>query len=204
MKNVSRMLFLFIVLNLGFTAIARADEDDLKHYMVRLRTLYVMPTEEFDNRLSSSKLEITNNVTGELDLEYYFTKYISAELIAGVTRHEILAKGGTVLGSTWLLPPSITVKYHPLPSAKISPYIGGGIELTFPFSPKMTGHPDFSVDQSIGWAAQTGVDIAIKDNLYFNLDYKYLNADTKFRLDGVKYKVDLNPHVFGVGVGYRF
>ena len=52
MKNVSRMLFLFIVLNLGLTTIARADEDDLQHYVVRLRTLYVMPTEEFDSRLS--------------------------------------------------------------------------------------------------------------------------------------------------------
>lgn len=202
--NVSRMLFLFIVLNLGFTAIARADEDVLKRYVVRLRTLYVMPTEDFHNSLSPNRLEITNNVTGELDLEYYFIKYISAELIAGVTRHEIILNG-TVAGSTWLLPPSITVKYHPFPSAKISPYVGAGIELTFPFSPKMSdAHHDFSVDQSVGWAAQTGVDIAIKDNLYFNLDYKFLNADTKFRLDGNKYRVDLNPHVFGVGVGYRF
>jgi outer membrane protein len=203
MKNVSRMLLLFVVLNLSFTAIARA-EDDLKHYVVRLRTLYVMPTEDFHNSLAPNKLEITNNVTGELDLEYYFTKYISAELIAGVTRHEIILNGA-VAGSTWLLPPSITVKYHPFPSAKISPYIGGGIELTFPFSPKMSDpHHDFSVDQSVGWAAQTGVDIAIKDNLYFNLDYKFLNADTKFRLGANKYRVDLNPHVFGVGVGYRF
>jgi len=203
MKNVSRMLFLFIVLNLGFTAIARADEDVLKHYVVRLRTLYVMPTEDFHNSLSPNNLEITNNVTGELDLEYYFTHYISAELIAGVTRHEIILNGA-VVGSTWLLPPSITVKYHPFPFAKVSPYIGGGIELTFPFSPKMANGSNFSVDQSVGWAAQTGVDIAIKDNLYFNLDYKFLNADTKFRLGTDKYRVDLNPHVFGVGVGYRF
>src|SRR5512136_678733 len=201
-RRVQGIILAVISLTVVFAAVAHAD-DDLKRYVVRLRTLYVMPTEDFHNSLSPNKLEITNNVTGELDLEYYFTKYVSAELIAGVTRHEILLNGG-LAGSTWLLPPSITVKYHPIPSAKISPYIGGGIELTFPFSPKMTGHPDFSVDQSVGWAAQTGVDIAIKDNLYFNLDYKFLNADTKFRLDGNKYRVDLNPHVFGVGVGYRF
>ncbi len=201
MKNVICMFLVFALL-LGLATITRA-EDDLKHYVVRLRTLYVMPTEDFHNSLSPAKLEITNNVTGELDLEYYFTKYISAELIAGVTRHEILVNGD-LKGSTWLLPPSITVKYHPFPTATISPYIGGGIELTFPFSPKMTGHPDFSVDQSVGWAAQTGVDILIRDNLYFNLDYKFLDADTKFRLDGQKHRVDLNPHVFGIGVGYRF
>ncbi len=201
-RRLQGIILAVIALTVVFAAVANA-EDDLKHYVVRLRTLYVMPTEDFHNSLSPNKLEITNNVTGELDLEYYFTKYISAELIAGVTRHEILVNGD-LKGSTWLLPPSITVKYHPIPSATISPYIGGGIELTFPFSPKMSGHPDFSVDQSVGWAAQAGVDILIKDNLYFNLDYKFLDADTKFRLDGQKYRVDLNPHVFGIGVGYRF
>ena len=201
-KRPKIIILTVLALMAVFAAVANAG-DDLEHYVVRLRTLYVMPTEDFHDSLSPNKLEITNNVTGELDLEYYFTRYISAELIAGVTRHEILVNGN-LAGSTWLLPPSITVKYHPFPYAKVSPYVGGGIELTFPFSPKMTGHPDFSVDQSVGWAAQTGVDIPIKDNLYFNLDYKFLNADTKFRLDGNKYRVDLNPHVFGVGVGYRF
>ncbi len=201
-KRAQGIMVAVIALTAVFAAVASA-EDDLKHYVVRLRTLYVMPTEDFHDSLSPNKLEITNNVTGELDLEYYFTKYISAELIAGVTHHEILVNGD-LKGSTWLLPPSITMKYHPFPAAKVSPYVGGGIELTFPFSPKMAGHSDFSVDQSVGWAAQAGVDILIKDNLYFNLDYKFLNADTKFQLDGSKYRVDLNPHVFGVGVGYRF
>ena len=201
-RRVQTIILAVLALTVVFVAVTNAD-DDLKHYVVRLRTLYVMPTEDFHDSLFPNRLDITNNVTGELDLEYYFTKYISAELIAGVTRHEILVNGN-LAGSTWLLPPSITVKYHPFPTATVSPYIGAGIELTFPFSPKMTGHPDFSVDQSIGWAAQAGVDIPLRDNLYFNLDYKFLNADTKFRLDGWKYPVDLNPHVFGVGVGYRF
>ena len=44
----------------------------------------------------------------------------------------------------------------------------------------------------------------IKDNLFFNLDYKYINADTKITVAGTKYKLDLNPSVFGIGVGYRF
>jgi len=202
-RRIQNIILAVIALTLVFVAVANADDDDLKHYVVRLRTLYVMTTEDFHDSLAPNRLEISNNVTGELDLEYYFTKYVSTELIAGVTKHEILVNGNP-MGSTWLLPPSITVKYHPFPAATVSPYIGGGIELTFPFSPKMTGHPDFSVDQSVGWAAQAGVDIPIKDNLYFNLDYKFLNADTKFRLDGQKYRVDLNPHVFGVGVGYRF
>ncbi|KAA0893598.1 hypothetical protein [Oryzomonas rubra] len=36
------------------------------------------------------------------------------------------------------------------------------------------------------------------------MDYKYLNADTKMTIAGNKYDLDLNPHLFGIGVGYRF
>jgi outer membrane protein len=201
-KSVGGILSLVVALSVALASGAKAD-DDFKHYGVRLRGIFVMPTESFDNRLKGLNPTISNNYIPELDLEYFFTRNISAELIAGVTRHTINLKGD-ISGSTYLLPPSITVKYHPIPDAKVSPYIGGGIELTFPFSYALNGVKDFKLYSSVGWAAQAGVDIKLKDSLYFNIDYKYLNADTEARIDGVKYKVDLNPHLFGIGVGYRF
>ena len=56
----------------------------------------------------------------------------------------------------------------------------------------------------MGWAVQLGADFKLNENLYFNVDYKYLDAETKARINGVKYNLDLNPHLVGVGVGYRF
>jgi outer membrane protein len=109
-----------------------------------------------------------------------------------------------LLSRPYLLPPSITLKHHPIPSAKISPYVGAGGELTFPFNYHLTRVSDFKVYQSFSWAAPAGSDIRLKDNIYFNVDYKYLNADTEIRITGIKYKADLNPHLFGVGVSYRF
>lgn len=205
MKNAVSILLLFIAIILSSAVIAQADED-LKHYGVRVRGILVMPTESFDNRLvgpGRANPTVSNNYIPELDLEYFFTKNISAELIAGVTHHTIKLNGNYE-GSTYLLPPSITLKYHPIPSAKISPYVGAGIELTFPFNYHLNGVSDFSIDQSVGWAAQVGADIKFKDNIYFNVDYKYLNIDTEMRINGVKYKADLNPHLFSLGVGYRF
>jgi outer membrane protein len=187
-------------------ASAAKAEDDFKHYGVRVRGILVFPTESFDNRLvgpGKPNPTVSSNYIPELDLEYFFTKNISAELIAGVTRHTIKLFGD-LAGSTYLLPPSITVKYHPIPSATFSPYIGGGIEITFPFSYKLNGVNDFKLYNSVGWAAQAGLDVKFKENIYFNFDYKYLNIDTDARINGVKYKVDLNPHLFGFGVGYRF
>lgn len=177
--------------------------DDYKSFGVRMRAIYVKPDESFDSRLNSLSPKVSDDVIPELDLEYFFMKNVSAELIAGVTRHDIKLNN-SFNGSTWLLPPTITVKYHPLAGSLVSPYVGFGFNVIFPFSSKLNGVNDFKIDNSIGWAAQAGTDIKIAENLYFNIDYKYLNADTKATIGGVKYKLDLNPHLFGIGVGYRF
>jgi outer membrane protein len=183
-------------------SMARAAEDYEK-FGVRVRAIYVMPDESFDNKLSAVNAKVSDDIMPELDLEYFFLKSVSTELIAGVTRNDIKING-QFQGSTWLLPPTLTVKYHPLAGDLVSPYIGFGLNVTFPFNSRLNGDKSFSIDNSVGWAAQIGADIKIKDNLYFNIDYKYINADTKVTIAGVKYDLDLNPHLFGIGVGYRF
>jgi len=189
------------VLAVGAGQVAQA-ADDYKSFGVRMRAIYVKPAESFDSQLSGLSPSLTDNIIPELDLEYFVTKNFSAELIAGVTKHDIKL-GANTAGSTYLLPPTITIKYHPLAGSTVSPYIGFGVNVIFPFDSKMNGF-DCKIDNSIGWAAQAGTDFKVTDNLYFNIDYKYLNADTKVALNGTKFKLDLNPHLFGIGVGYRF
>ncbi len=203
-KRLSGVLVMALVMAMGFATIARAEED-LKKFGVRIRAIYVMPAEDFDNELSAAKFKVNDNIIPELDLEYFFLKNVSTELILGVSKHDIKSDAdGQLVGSTWLLPPTLTVKYHPLAGNTISPYVGVGVNYTIPFESKFNGVSDFKVDNSFGWAAQAGVDIKFKDNLYFNLDYKYIKADTKIRVNGTKYDLDLNPNLFGIGVGYRF
>lgn len=177
--------------------------DDYQTFGIRVRAVYVMPDESFDHRLHGQSPELSSSLIPELDLEYFFTKNISSELILGVTKHNIQLNGQTA-GSTYGLPPTLTLKYHPLAGSTVSPYVGFGMNLMIPFDSKLNGVSDFKIDPCVGWAAQAGTDIKVTDNIYFNLDYKYLNADTKARIAGVKYKLDLNPHLFGIGVGYRF
>ena len=185
----------------GLTGVASAA--DFKHYVVRVRGLAVIPNESADSRLASLDLDVTNDVTPELDLEYYFSPRFSSELILGVTKHDIKANG-QFAGSTWLLPPTLTVKYHPFPNAKVSPYIGFGINYVIPFDEKFNNVPDFNIDSSFGWAVQVGTDVALGNSWYANFDVKYLNVETKARIAGTKYDLDLNPLVIGMGVGYRF
>ncbi|WP_205743279.1 OmpW family protein [Geobacter sp. FeAm09] len=176
--------------------------DDYQKFGVRVRAIYVKPDESTTFKAASVK--VSDDIIPELDLEYFFLKNLSTELIAGVTRHDIKLNN-SFAGSTWLLPPTLTVKYHPLAGNTISPYVGFGVNVIFPFNSKISGvDPSFRIDNSVGWAAQAGVDFKIKDSLYFNIDYKYLNADTKMTVGSTKYDLDLNPHLFGIGVGYRF
>ncbi len=219
-RNFLRILSLAFVALLTFSSVAKAEDavksddstksakaEEVKHFRVGLRGLYVFPTESFDKRLDSSHLSLSKNFAPCADLEYFFTNKISTELIAGVTKHTIKS-GHNEIGSTYVLPPSLTLKYHPFGDAKFSPYVGAGIEMTFPFNDRVnSGLGRIRIDASIGYALQTGIDIKVDNHLYLNVDYKYLNADTRFKVSGIGpswYKLDINPHVFGVGVGYRF
>ncbi|MHB8056526.1 MAG: OmpW/AlkL family protein [Desulfuromonadaceae bacterium] len=201
-RNVFAVAGMLVALSLGVASVIHAEED-YKKFGVRVRAVYVAPNESFDSRLNGADPTVSNSIVPELDLEYFFMKNLSTELILAVTKNNIEFNGNKV-GSTWLLPPTLTVKYHPLAGGTISPYVGIGVNYTIPFKSELNGTPDFKVDNSVGWAAQAGVDVKFKENLYLNFDYKYINADTKIRVAGTKYKLDLNPNLFGIGVGYRF
>lgn len=202
MKKVSVLAGVMGLLLFGMAQSSVA-ADDYKSFGVRIRAIYVKPDESTGGVLSTLNTKVSDDIIPELDLEYFITKNFSTELIAGVTRHDIKLNNGFA-GSTWLLPPTLTLKYHPLAGSLVSPYIGAGVNVIFPFNSKVNNVRDFQIDNSVGWAVQAGTDIKVAENLYFNIDYKYLNADTKATVGGTKYKLDLNPHLIGIGVGYRF
>lgn len=200
MKKMFQVLGLLMVLMLAVASLASAE--DYK-FGVRVRGTYVIPAESFDSRLSALNLKVSDDIVPAIDFEYFFTKNISSELMAAVTRHDIKSDG-QFIGSTWLLPPTLTVKYHPLAGAPVSPYAGVGINLTIPFKSHLNGVDNFSIDNTVGWVAQAGADIKIKDNVYFNIDYKYVNIDTKIKIGADKFKLDVNPNLVSLGLGYRF
>ncbi len=199
-KFVTIILSAFVAFTV-MTGIAAAEE--FKQFGVRMRALAVIPDQTVDDKLSAFEVRTKFAEAPELDLEYFFTRKISTELILGVVKSDITSKGSS-LGSTWLLPPTLTFKYHPFAGSLISPYVGVGATWVIPFKERIDIAPDAKIYANVSWAAQAGADIALANNLYFNLDFKYLNDDTKIRLNGVKYNLDLNPYVIGVGVGYRF
>jgi outer membrane protein len=200
-KIVTVILGAFVAVSV-MTGIAAAE--DFKQYGVRMRALAVLPDTSGDSTLTGMGVNATTAEAPELDLEYFFTRNFSTEVILGVVKTDLHANGTSApIGATWLLPPTLTLKYHPFPTAKISPYVGFGVNTIIPFRTRVANLPA-TIKPSIGWAAQAGIDVPIVNNLYFNFDFKYLNADTRIDLAGTDHDLDLNPYVFGIGVGYRF
>jgi outer membrane protein len=202
----------------SMASVSLAADNGFDRYGVRIRGIYVMPNEHFDgavqntlNSLSQGKAVIDDSVAPELDLEYFLTKNISAELVLALVKNDIAVQGGhNVVGSTWLLPPSLLVKYHFMPDAKISPYVGFGMNVVMPFDEHLTVGPvnSLKIDTTVGWAAQIGADIPITKKCFFNIDAKYYNTETQMRLPNAfgstKFNLDVNPVIIGTGIGVRF
>jgi outer membrane protein len=165
----------------------------------------------------------------ELDITYMITRNWGVELILGYTEHTVkahksadaTARGLGLTGSsdvidTKVLPPTLLLQYHFRPDADIRPYVGVGINYTLFFDEEVPNDSlvsnagdDIKLDSSWGFAAQAGVDVAINQDWFMNFDVKYIDIDTEAHFDGtaagrLKINADIDPFVWGVGIGRRF
>lgn len=159
------------------------------------------------------KPAVGSAVTPELDVSYFLTPNIALNLIAATTRHELEARntaaGDLALGHVWALPPTLTLQYHPLPTSRLSPYVGVGVNYTmFYGAGGGTTAPvtKVGVDNAWGWAVNAGVDYALDNNWSLNFDVKrlFLSTDVSVNSGAVSAKADIDPWLVGFGVRYRF
>jgi outer membrane protein len=154
----------------------------------------------------TTKIEADNRWIPEVDISYFFTKNIAAELVLTYPQRVDIKIGGTKQGTIKALPPSLLLQYHFTELGAFKPYLGAGLNYTL-FSKRdniLDGAASVERD-SFGWAAQVGFDYALTKNWSLNFDVKYIKIDTDVKLNGAKIgKVDLDPMLYGVGVGYRF
>lgn len=154
------------------------------------------------------KWGLTFNVT------YMYTANIGVEVLAALPfKHDIYVDTLGKVGSVKHLPPTVSLQYHFNPTGMFQPYAGVGLNLTLFFSESETGVLDdlgvsLDVDSSsIGFAVQAGFDYMITDRWFLNADLRYIDISTRARIKEVpeiRGKVDIDPIVYGLHVGYRF
>lgn len=203
-----------------------ANAADEGNWMVRARVLYMNNHNGNSGGLVGAgavpDVEAENKVFPEVDISYFFTKNIAAELILTYPqKHDIDLDGLGKIGSVKHLPPTLTLQYHFNPEGTLRPYVGAGINYTRFSSVDLdanlaiggtTGLPLRIDRSSFGWALQVGADYKIADKWFLNVDLKYVTIDTDIyvkdnavALQGQKVsKLDIDPLLFSVGVGYRF
>lgn len=179
--------------------------------LVRLRGVLVAPqtyTTFATGAAAGGEVNASQSFVPEVDVSYFFTKNISAELIAAVTRHHITVKHPNIdLGRVEVIPPTLTAQYHFLPASTVNPYLGAGINYTGFFGvSKGASNLAVHYDSSWGPALQAGADIHLTGNWYANVDVKQLFISTTANVGSgaATARVNLNPTLVGVGVGYKF
>lgn len=208
MKTALMIAAAAVALLSGGAAAAAPD----KPWMVHVRALGVLPDESASVTILGGDVDIDDAYVPELDIGYHFTPNWSAELVLGTAEHCVThTPSGIELGCVWLLPPTLTVKYHFAPEQTFNPYLGAGVNYTIFYSVNDLTAPILDVDyeNSVGFALQAGFDWKIGDNLYFNVDVKklFLSTDVTITVAPatiVNADVDINPWLIGVGFGWRF
>lgn len=182
-------------------------------WQIRLRALGVfMEDSGYVNGIPGSDLSYSDTVTPELDISYYFTDNIAAELILGTTYAKIDGEG-TIgglgeIGKVWVLPPTLTLQYHFTNFGAFKPYVGAGATYTMFYSQDATNADDIDVKDTFGGALQVGFDYMVDEHWGVNFDVKKLFLEPKYDVTvggtALSGKAKLNPWLIGAGVTYRF
>lgn len=185
--------------------------DTVSPWQIRLRALGVITQNE--GRIDqdpASDLSYSDTIVPELDITYYFTDNVAAELILGTTYANIRGTAGVVdganVGKVWLLPPTLTLQYHFTNFGAFKPYVGAGVNYTIFYNQSARDVNHLDVKNAWGGALQVGFDYMLDQHWGLNLDVKKLFLEPKFEVNNGTYtgKAKLNPWLIGAGVTYRF
>lgn len=213
-RNSLRLLFgllIFAPLVTGMQE-SKAEDDWTDGFLVRARGIAILPDESSSVTPIGGDINIDDAYVPELDFSYFFNDNIALELIAATSKHDAEANGTSLgdldLGDFWVLPPTLLAQYHLPLGSNFKPYVGAGINYTIIYNEDAAGGTvtDLEVDNGFGWAMQAGVDYMLDEHWLINVDVKkiWLNLDAKVNGGAVRADIDLDPWIFGFGVGYRF
>jgi outer membrane protein len=148
----------------------------------------------------SSKVGLTFNV------DYTFCRNFTVDLLAALPFTHDISLDGQKIGSTQHLPPTLTLQYHPLVDSQWDPFVGVGINYTMFFNTSLD-IPNASLDlkNTVGYAAQVGVDYKIDKHWRVGVDGRYIQIESDAYVNGTKIgTVDIDPYVYGATLGYAF
>jgi outer membrane protein len=174
----------------------------------------VLPEESAKVSTIGGTVDISDEYVPTLNLEYFFTPDVSAELICCIAPHKVAAVntalGRVNLGEITLFPPTVTLKKH-FELSGFKPYVGAGVNYTHFFNDELpSGGPVTKIeyDDSVGFALQAGVDIPVGDRWSLNFDVKKVWIEPDVTIFAgttrINAEVEINPILATAAIGYKF
>ncbi len=158
---------------------------------------------------NNAVVEVDNATSFTFNGTYMVDSHWGVELLAALPfSHDIDLNGGPRVASAKHLPPTLSLQYHFIPEGSIQPYVGLGVNWTLFFDEDTKGPlagANLKLDDSVGLAAQIGVDIALNENWFINADVRYMDIETDAEVDGASIgTVQIDPLLAGISVGFKF
>lgn len=177
-------------------------------WLVRARAVHIDPADKSDpvaGTGAADRLSVSSKTIPEVDISYFFTPNIAAELVLTYPQKHDVHLDGQSIGTFRHLPPTLLAQYHFMPGAQFDPYVGAGVNWTTFSKNKLLGGAASLEHDSMGLAVQAGVDVKLSGNWSLNFDVKKIRLRSDVLIGGAKASaVRVDPLLVGVGIGYRF
>jgi len=175
-------------------------------WLVRVRALHLDSANKDSTPLA---LSVNNKVFPEVDISYFFTPNLAAELVLTYPQKHDIRSGASQIGTLKHLPPTFSLQYH-FTGMGFRPYVGAGLNLTrfssVKFDPAVQAALQPTIKKtSVGFAYGAGFDVPMANDWVFNVDVKKVQIGTDVKSKGTKvgeFKVD--PVLFSIGIGKKF
>jgi outer membrane protein len=170
---------------------------------------------------TTAGLDVHSGRAAELSISYAFRHDWAFELAFERSDLDVdIASAGAATsfqaGRAKLATGTVTLQRHFLTLGRARPYVGLGANLTSfasfkPSEDLVAGNVGtISFDDSVSLSGQVGVDFDVTDRISINADVKYHDVACDAHLllvDGSPWhtvRLDVDPWVLGIGVGFRF
>lgn len=191
-------------------------------FIVRAGAVHVAPDDSSDVLTvggaealgSDARVGVDANSQLGIRATYMFTSNLGVGLLAATPfKHNISGEGDiSSLGKvaeTKHLPPTLTLQYFPMHStAALQPYVGVGVNYTTFFEEKTSGALeglDIELDDSVGVAAEIGLDYMLSEQFGLNAAIWWADIDTEAEVETLDtFDVEIDPMVYMVGFTYKF
>jgi outer membrane protein len=167
--------------------------------VARLKLININPDVDSD----VPGLDVNDETTAEVGITHFITSNWAVDLGISYAKHDVTLGGGDA-GSVKLMPVNLLAQYHFMPEGQWRPYVGAGVNYTHFSDVNIAGGAVGLEKDRFGPVIQAGLDVPINNTAWsFNADVKkvWLSTDASGAASG---NVDLDPWIFGVGVGYKF